>query len=935
MGRGVLLAAWAALCVALRSGLCDNAACSPNNDTALVTCSHAGLTSLSVHWPERVTHVDVSYNQISSLRGLSSRQMQHVRHLNLSHNLLQTVEPSMLNELRHLESLDLSYNQLTFIRPHAFAGLTSLRSLKLDHNQLQRNVSSDTFRGLLCLQRLDLSYNQLSVLLNDTFSSLHDLTWLSVEGNHLEKLGVESLTGLGRLLFLDLSNNQLEMTSSVLPPGVFAPLSAVQELRLHGNDMRDIGEYPDRVFNDLTSLHTLALDTFIDPYFGQDFAALGQLQTLDLSFNCKINHLTNQSFYGFHFSSLRNIKIIDCRKLLTVELCTFCSLPNLKTLFLTWATYMNPNVGLRALYGLQGQTMDVIDLSRNGIWRSDTFLIGKHSTQFLVNICVSVFKMDNSHLRKIKVGSLTVKDSRFAKCVKHINLADNVLRGDVMELLRIGIFIRHLRTLQVQGQKTYSVRISECILSNNCTTHHVKHLPSGFHFSITINLPQTLVLLDVSAVCKQITPLPSHVTFNAENLRYLDLSYNGMANCKSIFYGLEHLETLKLNFNYCYEVSDTLLDKLVGLKYLGLSNFGAPEKFYLSSGRRFFQHVRRLEELDLSHNRLLHLPADMLQGQVHLKHLWLSTNRFQSVPVSVGHHDYLTSLDLSHNMLPTLTVAERAAMDHLASRHHFRLRLTGNPLACTCASLDMVQWMGHTRVSLDGEGAEGNYSCTMETGEMSDTHRVLAAMLPHWRRCVGVKLFSVALGLFLTQLLLLVLSYVSYCHYPRLRYAWKVLRRHQLPSRLRDFTKDAYLVYADTNRDVMWANDTLRVLLRQQGTLRLLLPEREFLPTMDKAENIGRYIDMSWRTVLLVTEDFSKDDWASGYAVRQALRSITGLTPRRVIVLLLEDPRRLRPMPDLQRLLPHVPPHHVIRVHPLDASHHPAWRALADAIIGE
>ncbi|XP_076465002.1 toll-like receptor 2 type-2 [Babylonia areolata] len=935
MMGGILLAAWAALCVSLGSSLCDNAACSPNKHAAVVSCSHAGLTSLPVHWPEGVIHVDVSYNQISSLWGMSSREVQQVRHLNLSHNLLQTVEPSVLSELSHLESLDLSYNQLTLIHPHAFLGLTFLRSLKLDHNQLQRNVSADTFQGLSGLQRLDVSNNQLSELLNGTFSSVHELTWLSMEGNHLEKLGVESLTGLGRLLFLDLSNNQLEMTSSVLPPGVFAPLSAVQELRLHLNDMRDLGEYPDRVFNDLPSLHTLVIDTFLDPYFGQDFAALDQLQTLDLSFNCKINHLTNQSFFGFRFSSLRNIKMVSCKKLLTVELCAFCNLPKLKTLQFTWARYMNPNVGLRALYGLQGQTMDVIDLSNNGIWMPDTFLVDKHSTQFLVNICVSLFKMDNTNLRRVETGSFAVKNSRFTECLEHFIISNNFLHGDTFEILRFGIFSHRLQTLQIQDQGIFSVKKSECILSDNCTHHYVSHVPKGFEFSFTITFPQSLVLCDMSAVFGFISPLPSNFTFHAESLRYLDLSYNGMAKCMSTLYGLERLETLKLNYNYCYEVSDTLLDKLVGLKHLGLSNFGAPEEFYMTRGRRFFQNVRRLEELDLSRNQLLHLPADMLQGQGRLTQLWLSGNRFQSVPVSLSHHDNLSSLDLSHNMLPALTVAERAAMDHLASHHPFRLRLRGNPLACTCASLDMVQWLGVTRVSLDGEGAEGNYSCTLETGEMSDTQRVLAAMLPHWRKCVGVQVLAVALGLFMTQLLLLVLTYVVYCHYPRLCYVWKVLRRHQLPNRLRDFTKDAYLVYADTTRDVMWANLTLRVLLRQHGPLRLLLPERELLPTMDRAENICCYIDTSWRTVLVVTEDFSTDHWASGYAVRQALRSITALTPWRVIVLLLQDPRVLPPMPDLQRLLPHVPPHHVIRAHPLAPHHHPAWKALADAIVGE
>ncbi|XP_076439543.1 uncharacterized protein LOC143279391 [Babylonia areolata] len=218
---------------------------------------------------------------------------------------------------------------------------------------------------------------------------------------------------------------------------------------------------------------------------------------------------------------------------------------------------------------------------------------------------------------------------------------------------------------------------------------------------------------------------------------------------------------------------------------------------------------------------------------------------------------------------------------------------------------------------------------------MADTQQVLAAFLPHWRTCVGVKAFGAALGLFLTQLLLLVVSHVICSHWTLLRYTWKVLRRHQLPHRLRDFSRDAYLVYADTNRDVMWACRTLPELLRQHRHLRLLLKDVEELPTMCMAENIAQYIDMSWKIVLLVTQDFSRDEWACGFTVQQATRCITAMTPERVIVVFLENPDTLEPMPSLQLLLPLVPHHHIFHVHPMAPAHHPAWRALAEAIVGE
>ena len=87
----------------------------------------------------------------------------------------------------------------------------------------------------------------------------------------------------------------------------------------------------------------------------------------------------------------------------------------------------------------------------------------------------------------------------------------------------------------------------------------------------------------------------------------------------------------------------------------------------------------------------------------------------------------------------------------VVSLFHYRVNLIGNPLTCTCADLDMVEWLRHTTVSLDGEGQKAKYSCTTETGEITDTYRVMAEMTSHWRRCVGVEMFGLALGLFLTQ----------------------------------------------------------------------------------------------------------------------------------------------------------------------------------------
>ncbi|XP_070177330.1 toll-like receptor 3 isoform X2 [Littorina saxatilis] len=291
-------------------------------------------------------------------------------------------------------------------------------------------------------------------------------------------------------------------------------------------------------------------------------------------------------------------------------------------------------------------------------------------------------------------------------------------------------------------------------------------------------------------------------------------------------------------------------------------------------------------------------------------------------------------LDLSHNFLTTLTSSEQSALDSLAGRHTFSLKLVGNPLECACYNLDMVQWLWHTSVSLDGEGREANYTCTTGSGEITSTERVMAQWMSHWRHCVGSQIFGIAMSAFLLQILSIVVVFVTARSWTQLCYAWKAVRRHRLPRR-HNFRRDAYVVYSDVERDVILACVKLREVLEEIYSVRLLLPDREDLPGSVKAETIVQHIDHSWKVVLLVTRDFSQDEWACGFTVQQAQRSITDTMPDRVIVVFFEEPRVLPAMPSLRLLLRMVPERNILHVHRDTPPQHPVWKTLADLITRE
>ena len=145
-----------------------------------------------------------------------------------------------------------------------------------------------------------------------------------------------------------------------------------------------------------------------------------------------------------------------------------------------------------------------------------------------------------------------------------------------------------------------------------------------------------------------------------------------MSNCISRFENMDALETLALNGNNCYNVSENLFDCLPSLRHLHLSNFNVDPEFFREHARRMFKNLDQLETLDLSLNSLVHLDPHMMTSQRRLKELNLAGNHLQSMALNLAANEQLRVLDLSHNMLPTLTSRERESLDHIQANNNLR-----------------------------------------------------------------------------------------------------------------------------------------------------------------------------------------------------------------------------------------------------------------------
>ncbi|XP_022080676.1 adhesion G protein-coupled receptor A3-like [Acanthaster planci] len=104
--------------------------------------------------------------------------------------------------------LDLSNNQITSLRQNTFAGLSSLLQLNLSGNCISY-IEPKSFDGLDQLQKLDLSRNRLGGVNNSMFVGLGNLVDLSISYNQISTIAAASFDRLQEIVYLDFASDYL------------------------------------------------------------------------------------------------------------------------------------------------------------------------------------------------------------------------------------------------------------------------------------------------------------------------------------------------------------------------------------------------------------------------------------------------------------------------------------------------------------------------------------------------------------------------------------------------------------------------------------------------------------------------------------------------------------------------------------------------------
>ena len=846
-----------------------------------------------------VVRLDMRNNSLSYIHNDVFQYLHGLLMLNLNNNSLTsaTLSNGLFDHTTKLMHLDIGNNQLETLDYSMFKGLFGLQFLKLSVNRIFK-IMPYTFKSQQSLFHLDLSYNLLTALNDNILQGLGNLTELSFAGNRLVSIEYATLSVVPRLLYLNLTDNRFQSVPSGL-----GGLNKLSHLDLSNNHITNISVESFRNLTDLASL--LLNDNQIVSLSAHLFKYCNRLLYLELS-NNNISNLDRKTFedlFLLMILSLDNNKINDLSNFLI-------RLANLQRL------YVSKNRIVSIVASNFPRNIEVINLQMNRLYR-----IGKHTFKYLTylkevdlsynnlgpEISPEDISITHSHLKKttLYLRGNPLRCHCHMLWLKHINAFYNptvMFIADLHHLLCFTVINNEIRQLISVDDKDFvclfeylcnekycgccakyadltkcnctAVCPRQCIcywndigrMIVNCSNQHLNEFPE--------NIPEQTTEL--------IFRNNSLSTIYLEDLRKLtlleiiDFSFNHIDFIRETFPFILKLHTISLSHNYITRVTKDTFSRLRSLQILYIDHNCLNGTMDL----RVFEKNTFLNIIRLDENKLSHIIFGNFEEYLFWAKLYLSSNpwdcRCASGP-SLQH-----SVTRNVEAIPdavNMTCDRDTMYTNAAANFEWKYtnstpHVSGN---ITQSSHDLQNDLHLLRI--DFTFCFDNTSNI--TIERTKIERVNSALATH----LSIIVISVISVAFIATMLCL-----------RYRENIKVYIFTNYGIRFgaveRDISKfyDAFVSYCSEDDSDIFI-EIVEKLEKQRPNYRLCIHSRDFLGGASIGEAIVEAVQLSRRTIILLSNAFLKSEWCN-YEFQIAHHNLLMDKTIRVIVILLEEVER-------------------------------------------
>uniref|UniRef100_H0XEM3 Toll like receptor 7 n=1 Tax=Otolemur garnettii TaxID=30611 RepID=H0XEM3_OTOGA len=817
-----------------------------------------------------------------------------------------------------LRLLSLEANSIFSIMRDNLTGLANIEILYLGQNCYYRNpcnvsysIEKDAFLNLTKLKVLSLKDNNVTAVPTVLPSTL---TELYLYNNLITNIQKDDFSNLKQLQILDLSGNcprcynvpfpctPCENNSALeIHLNAFDALTELRVLRLHSNSLQLV---PRRWFKNIKKLQELDLSqNFLAREIGdaQFLHFLPNLIQLDLSFNYELQVYRAFMNLSDTFSSLKNLRVLRIKgyvfkELKSLNLSPLQNLPNLEVLDLGTNFIKIANLSIFKQFA----RLKVIDLSMNKIspsgdssevcFSSNT-RTSVDSPRFRVFESLHYFRYDeyarSCRFKNKETPSIMPFDDECHQYGPTLDLSRNniffVKASDFDNLLFLRCLnlsgntigqtlngsefkpLKDLKYLDFSNNRLdllYSTAFEELhkleVLDISSNSHYFQSEGITHMLNFTKNLKFLKKLMmndnDISTSTSRTMESESLITLEFRG-NHLDILWrDGDNRYLKFFMNLVKLEKLDISKNSLSFLPPGVFDSMPpNLKNLSLAH---NELKSFNWGNLHF--LRALETLDLSHNHLTTVPERLSNCSRSLKKLILKHNQIRDLTKHFLQDAFeLRHLDLSSNKIQ---VIQKSSFPENVLNNLEMLLLHHNPFLCTCDAVWFVWWVNHTEVTIP-------YLATEVTCVGPGAHKGQSVVSLDLYTCeldlTNLILFSFSLS---AALFLMVVTTASHLYFWDVWYSY-----HFCKAKIKGYQRlippdscyDAFIVYDTKDPAVTdWVLDELVAKLEdpREKHFNLCLEERDWLPGQPVLENLSQSIQLSKKTVFVMTDKYAKTE---------------------------------------------------------------------------